>query len=173
MTFSYSPARFEASFWERVTKTDTCWIWIGAINRAGYGQVYVPRFRNIRMAHRVAWELTYGEREDGAIGCHSCDNPPCVNPDHITWATHSENMADRHQKGRDAKGQTHWIVKSPHLIKRGEASKMSKITQNDAEAMRELSAQGWTGRAIAAHYNLGRSTVSRILRGTTWVRPQG
>jgi len=73
------------AFWKKVDKRgpDECWNWLGAINRkgGGYGQFGVRGF--IAKAHRVSWELLYGDIPKGLMVLHKCNNPSCVNPSHL------------------------------------------------------------------------------------------
>jgi hypothetical protein len=75
-----------------------CWVWSGATNRKGYG-VYIFRGKYVG-AHRVAWTLFRGPIPDGLFVLHRCDNPPCLNPDHLFLGTHNDNMIDMVLKGR-------------------------------------------------------------------------
>ena len=98
------PAHRVARFWRRVEKRgdDECWPWLGAgslANKSGYGSVTIDGAR-VR-ATQVAWELHHGKRfPDGMFACHTCDNPPCVNPRHIWPGTSGQNYADALAKGR-------------------------------------------------------------------------
>lgn len=90
------------AFWSRVDKKgpDDCWLWLGGYSsRAKYGRFWDGK-RN-RPAHQVAWEIA-NERPfpQGMMGCHSCDNPPCVNPNHIWPGTAADNSRDCLAKGR-------------------------------------------------------------------------
>lgn len=85
-------------FWSKVDiKSDNeCWLWRG---RNGPAKFY-GRFKG-RQAHQVAWELKHGKPwPKGKVGCHTCDNPPCVNPNHIWPGSKWENTKDAWEKGR-------------------------------------------------------------------------
>lgn len=88
----------EQRFWPKVEKTDSCWIWKAARRPDNYGQF---KFRGQMMnANRVSWILHNGEIPDGLLVCHRCDNPPCINPDHLFLGSHQDNRTDAVKKGR-------------------------------------------------------------------------
>lgn len=89
----------EFRFWSKVEKTDTCWIWGGNKNQDGYGLFY-PLSKKTAQAHRFSWSLINGPVPDGLYVCHKCDNPSCVNPDHLFVGTQTDNMRDCKNKGR-------------------------------------------------------------------------
>lgn len=93
-------------FWSR-TKTgqNGCIEWSGCLDRSGYGRVGVKQIP----AHRVAYRLAKGEPGDMLV-CHSCDNPKCVNPDHLWLGTHKDNMSDMTKKGRHAKQKQNYCI---------------------------------------------------------------
>ena len=81
--------------YEIVTETG-CWIWMGCVNREGYGQVSVDG--RLQRAHRVFFGLD--KIPKGMLVCHKCDVPSCVNPDHLFLGTQTDNILDMMSKGR-------------------------------------------------------------------------
>ena len=86
-------------FWPRVQKTESCWLWTGAIQSAGYGRFVDDGKRHV-LAHRFSYELHCGPIEDGMFVLHSCDVRRCVNPAHLRQGDASDNMADIMKRGR-------------------------------------------------------------------------
>lgn len=85
----WEPVAPPSLFWKRVRKTDTCWLWIGPLDAAGYGSV---SFADTSSAHRMAWVLSRGKIPDGLELDHLCRVRRCVNPEHLEPVTHAENM---------------------------------------------------------------------------------
>lgn len=94
----HSPAESLAA--RTVVATSGCHEYTGSRSPRGYGQVYRGRGKRPYHAHRLAWELAHGPIPAGMHILHTCDNPPCVNPAHLSLGTHADNMADMARKGR-------------------------------------------------------------------------
>lgn len=124
-----------------------CHVWQWCTDHKGYGRGLERQGQRTR-AHRQAWIATYGPIPDGLWVLHRCDNPPCVNPDHLFLGTHADNMADMVRKGRSTLGQ-----------RNGQA----KLTDEDVVAIR--TATDTTQVALAARYGISQPYVSRIRSG--------
>lgn len=84
--------------WVECVPFSTCWYWMGQVDRDGYGKV---RFNGkYPTAHRASYEMHIGPISPGLCVCHSCDEPSCVNPDHLWLGTVADNARDREAKGR-------------------------------------------------------------------------
>lgn len=122
-----------------------CWLWLASVNSGGYGQFGWGASRHIP-AHRASWLLHRGPIPEGMDVLHRCDIPSCVNPDHLRIGTHTENMADKVQRGRCA------------LTTR----KRAKITPAQADA---IIADRRPQKEIAVHYGVSRAMVCGIKSG--------
>lgn len=96
----------QVRFWKYVDKKgeNECWEWNRSKYPNGYGRI------GKHYAHRFSWILTNGEIPNGLHVCHSCDNPPCVNPKHLWLGTVADNMHDRDSKGRGRYGFSKLIM---------------------------------------------------------------
>src|SRR6185295_12854167 len=113
-----SPKNIE-TFWSRVKKgqPDDCWPMHGA-NFEGYPTMSIRR--RSKRANRVSWEIHKGPIPSGLWVLHKCDNPPCVNPNHLWLGTPQDNIADMVAKNRQARGSTHGSVTKPGRLPKGE-----------------------------------------------------
>ena len=142
-------------FWRKVHKGDGCWLWLGGLFDRGYGRFALDPKVTVR-AHRYAWELANGQIPDGLIVCHRCDNPKCVNPEHLFLGTHKDNAEDRERKGRGAGRK-----------RRGAAHPLAKLKAEEVRAIR--STEGISDTAWAEFYGVSESQIGRIRRGESWV----
>jgi len=85
-------------FWAKVQKSDGCWLWTASTDGKGYGKMLVDG--GLQQAHRISWQLHTGISPGALDVCHTCDNPPCVRPDHLFAGTALDNIMDMLSKGR-------------------------------------------------------------------------
>lgn len=146
-----------SKFWKKVAKTenpDECWLWLAPLDR-GYGQFNGGR------AHRVSYELAYGEIPEGLCVCHSCDNPACVNPNHLFLGTHNDNVQDKIRKGRGAKGDA--------VASKGEKHPRHKLTNEQVLYIRQRYAEGGiTMRELGRQFGVAHVQIVHIVNGKTW-----
>ena len=130
-----------------------CLEWASYKTSKGYGRF---RYGNKTIkAHRVAWMLAHGEDSvNGVQVLHKCDNPPCVNIDHLFIGDHEANMRDRTAKGRDAAGS---------------AAPMAVLNEESVRAIRVLHGGGGRShKALGALFGVDKSTISLLLKRKTW-----
>jgi hypothetical protein len=143
-------------FWSKVDKRSSveCWEWKACrYKRQGHGQFCLPGGERV-YAHRVAYTTTFGEIPVGAMICHKCNNPSCVNPGHLYAGDQFDNMADARRAGTLA-------VK--------EKNGQSKLTEEQVREIKNL--KGVESQdSIAYHYGVNQSTIQRIMSGKTWNR---
>lgn len=126
-----------------------CWIWTACSHERGYGLFYTGFNRKkgkMEFAHRVSYEIYFGISPGDRSVCHSCDNPSCVNPNHLFLGSHKENMEDMMNKGR-------LICASQRIDREGQQ-----------KAMR-LRKQGYMVKEIAKILGVSSSHASRLSRG--------
>jgi len=138
-------------FKSRIKITAGCWAWQDSIDSIGYGMFNMHGVTS--NAHRAAYELFIGEIPKGMCVLHRCDNPPCCNPKHLFLGTNQENTADRHKKGREARGESHG---------------MSKLKEGEILTIRELYKQGCSQSELARRYDVKQPAIWRIVRNKTW-----
>lgn len=135
-----------------------CWEWRGPRHSDGYGRVAVGGART--GAHRLAYEAWVGPIPEGQIVRHKCDNPPCINPDHLEVGTNKDNTHDMIRRGRFVRVY-------------GERANGSKLTAHQVLEVIRRHHDGQTVRSIAAHFGVVESTIRHILAGRTWVELTG
>lgn len=128
-----------------------CILWSGVTDVRGYGIIYSSTHRRGQrtfLAHRVAWELANGPIPDGLWALHRCDNPPCVNVDHLFIGTRHDNIDDMARKGR-----------SPNR----------KLTDEQIRAVRARYASGGVSQQrLADEYGVHQTCISGIVRNRRW-----
>ena len=153
--------RLRRSLWDRFhdkvspEPNSGCWIWSGAVKELGYGVIGLGhREDGTEKAHRVAYRLYKGNIPDGMAILHSCDNPSCVNPAHLSAGTLKDNMQDCVRKGRN------FIPDN-----RGEKASWAKLTR---DAVAHIRAKLMTGVEYARMYGVSKSAIYEIWRGKNW-----
>ena len=137
-----------------------CIEWAGNRHDRGYGRFWSRgRNRYIR-AHRWVWEHAHGPIPDGMVVMHSCDNPSCVNADHLSVGTHADNMADMKAKGRARSGG-----KGPP---KGTKPPNTRLNHTDVVHIKTRLRDGESAASIARDYGMTRQGVGRIKRGQAW-----
>lgn len=146
----------EARFWSKVDRRgeNECWEWTAkSKNNFGYG-VFHPRKPETVGAHRFSLALKLGRPiTPGPFACHTCDNPPCVNPKHLYEGTSQDNVDDA-------------VARQRH--KHGTMDPKAKLSESDVLAIRIMVAGGEKSRTAAAIYGVQESLISGIVRGTRW-----
>lgn len=134
---------------------DDCWLWNAGRSSRGYGKVSVCGWD--RRAHREAFEAIHGPGSAaGLVVRHSCDTPPCVNPAHLLVGTQGDNVRDKVERDRQAKGETN-----------GRA----KLTEADVATIRAEYVRGCRTRgniAMARRFGVSDMLISKIMRRVLW-----
>lgn len=145
---------FESRFWEKVDKKGEveCWNWL-ASKRGGYGSFSIDD--NVYFAHRIAYNLVFGKIPEELLVCHRCDNPICVNPNHLFLGTYSDNRVDMINKGRSnfSKGESHYN---------------SRLTWDIVNKIRERYMKGGLQIDISKEFNIPPEQICNIINNKKW-----
>lgn len=140
----------DEQFWSKVKKgrKNECWLWTGAMNKAGYGNIKVNgAYTN---AHRISYSIHFGSIGIGLVVCHKCDNPSCVNPNHLFAGTPHENDIDKVRKKRHIYGAKH---------------PMAKLSDSEVLVIRD---EIGTHELIAKRHNVSRRLIGMIKNRSIW-----
>jgi hypothetical protein len=145
-------------FWNKVAIGDPheCWEWQAAKRGNGYGYFTLTRERYSYLylyAHRIAFTLTHRTLDTTEEVLHACDNPRCVNPNHLSAGSQKENMEQAQARGRTTRGEKHHFA---------------KLTEQEVMEIKRRLQNGESQRAIAADYGVTGPTISRINTGSKW-----
>lgn len=138
-------------FLERVkvyNGTIGCWVWPGNKTTAGYGVIRDNTKQ--KYAHRLSFEVFKGPIPAGMFVCHKCDNPPCVNPDHLFAGTNKDNIRDASSKMR---------------LKRG-----LKLTDANVLDIIKMCSSGALQKDVAKIFSVGQQCISLIVTGKRFAR---
>ena len=144
----------EERFWSRVDKKsrDGCWEWTAGKDDHGYGKLSNGKGRHVK-THRYSWALHNGPIKKGLCILHKCDNPPCVNPEHLFAGTQLENIADM-------------VSKSRHQI--GSRNSRAVLTESKVRIIKSRLDKGHKQQEIADAMGVARSLISLIKSGKRW-----
>lgn len=154
------PLKAHLTPWDRIrffgwrVTTAGCWEYEGARNSDGYGCFQVQK--KFYLAHRASYETWVGPIPTGLLVRHKCDNPPCINPDHLELGTQADNVGDRETRNRayHPSGDKHWS-------RRMSLEKARQIRSKYAEGGRSLVSLG-------EEYGCSAQSISLIVRNLTW-----
>ena len=145
----------EERFWKHVDKSGDCWTWTGSLKSEGYGRLGAGgKSGRYLCAHRVSYEIHHGEIPEGMVVMHSCDNPACVNPNHLSVGTYSENTQQACDKGR---------MKS--LFLSGEAHSGAVLTD---DLVRKIRSSSLKNSQLAREIGCSQNIISSVRLGKTW-----
>jgi HNH endonuclease len=158
------PDEITQRFWAYVQKTTTCWLWIGAKTKQGYGVLRIDG-KNI-LVHRLSFELHVGPIPKGMYVLHRCDVRACILPEDLFLGTHLDNIHDMVQKNR------HMTAKRLASPLRGSQHPNAKLTEQSVSEIyqRFQAAQGQLGirTQLARELHVSISTISNVLKGEAW-----
>lgn len=123
-----------------------CWLWIGATTPSGYGKIYDKG--KYHYTHRVSYAMNFGKVDDKSYVCHKCDNPSCVNPEHLFQGSPKDNTSDMVKKKRHAHGEM-----------------ISKLKESDVI---NIYNSKLTHQELGDIYKVKASTVTKIKKGYRW-----
>ncbi len=153
LSYDQSIERLKISFYKKITRTETCWLWKGSINHKGYGLVGFSR-KNIS-AHRASWIIHNGQIPAEKWILHHCDVRNCVNPLHLFIGDLRANIDDMMKKGRQNSAK-------------GEAQPNAKFKNNDIIEIREMFKINIPISEIANKFNVAKSTIKNIKSNKAW-----
>jgi predicted XRE-type DNA-binding protein len=135
-----------------VKKNNGCWEWMGFKMPNGYGKFGLSKTGKKILAHRYSYKIHKGEIPDDLVVMHSCDNPGCVNPDHLSLGTIQDNTDDMIKKGRNRKGFTHQHRKQT----KDEILEIMFLLKTTNKLQREIAKQFNCAQTHISHIKLGK-----------------
>lgn len=145
-------------FWDRVkaqtvVEASGCHVFTGSKDDCGYGRI--NKDGKLVRLHREVWKKEHGKIGKKNVICHTCDNPACINPDHLFIGNQEDNIADMDKKGR-------------RISLFGSDHGMAKLTEKMIPAIRQMLKRGDTCQDIAKLFGVTDMTIRHIKKGRTW-----
>lgn len=129
-----------------------CWNYTGYKDKNGYPKCS-NRGVSDKLVHRISFEFYVSKLEEGLFVCHKCDNPSCINPNHLFAGTQQDNMDDMIKKGRGLFGSKH---------------QNSTLNEKDVLVIRKMRLKGEKIKHIASEFKVSRSTVYDVVNKRCW-----
>jgi hypothetical protein len=136
-----------------IVSKDGCYLTDLHLDDDGYPQIRING--KTKRLSRVMYELNYGQIPEGKLICHRCDNPACVNPNHLFLGTHQENMNDMKSKKRQA-------------FQKGSQNGQAKLNEEKVLEIKQLLAEKKTNKEIAEKFGVSQHHISGIKIGRCW-----
>ena len=130
-----------------------CHEWMGHRDDCGYGRI--NRDGRLVRLHRETWKDIHGDIPRGLCVCHHCDNPSCINPEHLFLGTHQDNMTDKAAKGRV-------------VIKRGSQNPVAKLNETQVEAIKKRLFLGETCKELGRAFGVSEGNIRHIKKNRKW-----
>ena len=141
--------------WVNYSASNGCWEWTGSKDGGGYGMAFVDGV--MVKSHRYSWEYYFGSIPSGLWVLHKCDNPACINPEHLFLGTNGDNMKDKVKKERQSR-----------LF--GDKNGRCVMTKDLVIELRQLYASGkFSYRDLVGRFNISQTQVARIIKKESWL----
>ncbi len=161
-----------------IVNENHCWEWQGWKDRDGYGRTKTSDNGVLvyRIVHRWMWELHNGAIPKGKMICHHCDNPACVNMEHLYLGNALTNRQDCFRRGRANinSGEKQWCHQKLEQVVHGEKRAFAKLTVDSVQAIRKRKQERSCSTRqliaeLAREYHVCKGTISKVIWSKTWI----
>jgi len=162
MPNGYNSPPIEIRFWSKVNKTETCWLWTASLNKFGYGafgigtRASAAKSSAWALAHRWAYEATYGPIPSDRYVLHRCHIRACVRPDHLYLGTQADNMRDMVEAGHN-----HRMAGEDHPRAKLTAASVRLIRMAYQDQARQID--------LARRFGVSPEAIANIVHGRRWI----